>query len=329
MITPHSNVSVRKLSQVVDCSVVVLAGGDGTRLRSLTTTPAGEVIPKQFCSLGGEPCLLQQAITRAQAVAGEGKVWPVVANDHERWWRRALAGVSADHIIVQPENRGTAFGILLGLLSLERQAAAGTVLILPADHHVDDEEVLLKALRRLSQWSQRDPDSIFLLGAQPEEADPALGYILPWFDARFTPIGVYEFIERPKQPEAQKLINRGALWNTFIVAGSRQALLRTYASRFAAQIGILREVLNRPERDLDRLENEYHRLEYVDFSHDILEQNSDIVKVLRLPVCGWTELGTVSKIKKALSHLESPVPAEALFLDLAKSSQQLDLRSGH
>ncbi len=329
MIISSSNISVRRVRHISDCSAIVLAGGDGSRLRALTTTAAGDVVPKQYCSLGGEPCLVNQAIARAKAVAGEESAWPVVASDHERWWRKALTTVPRSHIIIQPENKGTAFGILLGLLTLERATSASTVLILPADHYVADEKILLKALRRLTQWSQRDPDSIFLLGAQPEEADPALGYILPWFDARFTPIGVYEFIERPKQFEAQKLINRGALWNTFIVAGSRQALLRAYEPRFAPQIETLRGILARPPTDLMSLEGEYRRLGSVDFSRDILEQHANNVKVLRLPVCGWTELGTVSKIKKALLHLEKTVPSDALFLDLAASSQDLDLRSNH
>jgi hypothetical protein len=45
---------------------VVLAAGEGTRLREITTTEAGEIIPKQFCSLQRETCLLEDAISRAQ-----------------------------------------------------------------------------------------------------------------------------------------------------------------------------------------------------------------------------------------------------------------------
>src|SRR6202008_1398846 len=48
---------------------VILAGGDGSRLREITTTEAGEVIPKQFCSLRRRTCLLEDALERAQAVA--------------------------------------------------------------------------------------------------------------------------------------------------------------------------------------------------------------------------------------------------------------------
>jgi mannose-1-phosphate guanylyltransferase len=321
MIIGSSNVSIRKVKHLANCSAIVLAGGDGSRLRASTTTVTGEVVPKQYCSLGAEACLVQQAISRAQEIAATDSVWPVVARDHERWWSTALSQVSPQRIVVQPENKGTGFGILLGLLTLEREEAASTVLILPADHWVADEMVFMKALRRLTQWSQRDPDSIYLLGAEPEDPDPALGYILPWFDARFSPIGVYEFIERPRAIDARKLINRGALWNTFIVAGSRQALLRAFTPHFAPQIEALREAINRPSGGQKRLEDEYRRLRAVDFSQDILEKHSDSVQVLRLPACGWMELGSVSKIEKALSYRKANAPTRSLFLDLAKSSR--------
>lgn len=322
MIIGTPRLSVQRIRHLSNCSAIVLAGGDGTRLRPATTTAAGEVVPKQYCSLQAGQCLVQQAVHRARQIATAANVWPIVASKHERWWGTALCDVSRNRIIVQPQNKGTAFGILLGLLTLEREDAPSTVLILPADHYVADEAVFLEALRRLVQWSQRDPHSIYLLGAEPEDADPALGYILPWFDARVSPIGVYEFIERPEAIAAQKLIRRGALWNTFIVAGSRQALMRAYATRFTPQIVAMREALNRPSGSQVLLEDEYRRLSTFDFSREILEQHSDTVQVLRLPACGWTELGSLSKIKKVLTRRKAYAHAQPLFLDLAQSNRE-------
>ena len=315
-----ARLSVQRIRHLNNCSALVLAGGDGTRLRAATTSPTGEVIPKQYCSLEAGQCLVQQAVSRAQQIATPNNVWPIVASDHERWWGAALGDVARERIIVQPQNKGTAFGILLGLLTMERENAASTVLILPADHYIADEAVFLKALRRLTQWSQRDPESVYLLGAEPEDADPALGYILPWFDARVSPIGVYEFVERPEAIAARKLVHRGALWNTFIVAGSRQALLRAYTPRFAPQISAIREALNWPSARQVRLAAEYRRLQAADFSHQILEQHSDSVQVLRLPACGWMELGSVSKINRVLAHRKHQHSTQPLFLDLAQSS---------
>jgi mannose-1-phosphate guanylyltransferase len=94
---------------------VVLAGGDGSRLREITTTAAGEVIPKRFCSLQRKTCLLEDAIKRAQAVAISQHICSVVAEQHRRWWSSALKPLLAQNIFVQQNNRGTAHGILLAL----------------------------------------------------------------------------------------------------------------------------------------------------------------------------------------------------------------------
>jgi mannose-1-phosphate guanylyltransferase len=41
---------------------LVLAAGEGTRLRSLTTTRSGAAIPKQYCSLRNGPSLLEETL---------------------------------------------------------------------------------------------------------------------------------------------------------------------------------------------------------------------------------------------------------------------------
>ena len=46
-------------------AALILAGGDGTRLRALTRRLAGDDRPKQFCALLGEQTLLEQTRRRA------------------------------------------------------------------------------------------------------------------------------------------------------------------------------------------------------------------------------------------------------------------------
>lgn len=54
-----------RLQHRFDTWTVVLAAGEGSRLRSLTRNEQGIVLPKQYCSLQGGPCLLQEALQRA------------------------------------------------------------------------------------------------------------------------------------------------------------------------------------------------------------------------------------------------------------------------
>ena len=126
-----------------------MAGGDGTRLKELTTTPSGRTIPKQFCSFHGESSLLEDAIGRAAKVAMPQYICSVVAAKHRRWWPDSLRALPQQNVLVQPCNRGTAHGILFALLQIQMRAPDSIVLMLPADHYVGDEATLARALRIL------------------------------------------------------------------------------------------------------------------------------------------------------------------------------------
>jgi hypothetical protein len=158
---------------------LVLAAGQGSRLRSLTTTDTGRAIPKQFCSLRGGSSLLHEALGRAQALTSIPNMCAVVAVQHQRWWLPQLGSLLAKNIFVQPQNRGTANGILLPLLFLLERDPGARIVLLPSDHHVREEAILARSTRQALKQLQRCSEETLLLGCEPEEADPQLGYIVP------------------------------------------------------------------------------------------------------------------------------------------------------
>lgn len=97
---------------------IVLAGGDGTRLKSLTDDGAGNPVPKQFCSLDGVKPLAEATIARAVGIIDRARITTIVSAPHARHWDTALRGVAPENIIVQPCNRGTAVGLLLPALEI-------------------------------------------------------------------------------------------------------------------------------------------------------------------------------------------------------------------
>ena len=121
---------------------VVLAAGDGNRLRSLTTDSQGNSTPKQFCSLNGGPSLLQLALRRVARVAPSSRITTIVAAQHETWWRGELDFAPVSNVVVQPSNRGTAVGALLPLLRILARDPGANVVFLPSDHFVADEPTL-------------------------------------------------------------------------------------------------------------------------------------------------------------------------------------------
>lgn len=278
---------------------LVLAAGEGNRLRSLTRNEHGVVLPKQFCSLQGGPCLLQEALQRAASVAPLQRICSVVAEQHREWWTPLLSYLPEQNVISQPQNRGTAFGILLPLLRIIERDPDATVVLLPADHYLRDEKVMARALRRAAALAHADPASIYLLGVEPDEADTELGYIVPAPNERGGAAGVVRFVEKPDAIRARVLLDAGALWNVFIMAASVRTLLSLFDSRFEPSIAALRGF------DGAELDSVYQNLHTVDFSKDVLQGRETMLKVLTVPHCGWTDLGTPERVGRILEGLQS------------------------
>jgi mannose-1-phosphate guanylyltransferase len=286
---------------------LVLAAGSGTRLASLTADGTGVSVPKQFCSLNGGPSLLEEALARAAAVAAPEQTIVVVAEEHRRHWQRALAALPSQSIIVQPRNRGTANGILLGVSAILERDASALVAIVPSDHYVEHEGVLALALdHAMSAIGGERAESIGFLGVEPESADPELGYIV-----RGEPLGdgscaVVRFVEKPPRAAAVKLLKRRALWNSFILVARAATFVESIALRYPAEVAAFRgawQRIARGERAANELERLYETLPEIDFSRHVVEGTSAPLHVIPVPACGWSDLGTPQRVAECLGRV--------------------------
>lgn len=273
---------------------LVLAAGDGTRLRRFTTDEDGNAVPKQFCSFNGDPSLLQLAHARAERVVGRDRIVTIVAAQHRAWWEPDLLAWPERNVVVQPANRGTAVGILLPLLAILARDPAATILVVPSDHYFEDERVLERATRRAIFETARTPGRIALLGIAPDAPEPGLGWIVPSRRGAGADAvsGVERFVEKPPADEAARLMARGALWNSFLFAAWGPTLLELFWRRLPGVTSIVREAVERP----GGLRRAYEELETRDFSRDILEGFESRLGVLRVAACGWSDLGTPERV---------------------------------
>jgi mannose-1-phosphate guanylyltransferase len=310
---------------------LVLAAGEGSRLRTLTTTASGIAIPKQFCSMGGGESLLHNALRRAQRAVPAERTCAVVAEQHRRWWQALPLNIPAGNLTSQPRNRGTANGILLPLLRIVHRDPDATLLILPSDHYVRNEDVLASSLRQAIA-SARGTDHLVLLGFTPDEPDPELGYIVGNGANAADLRQVEAFVEKPDATTARELMRRGGLWNSFIFAASARSLLRAFEDRSPELVKEMQDIITASEgsKQLEaRLNELYARLPELDFSRDILQRSPASLRVLTVPACGWSDLGTPRRVVETASRY-APRNASATqagrmmaFLDLAAGQSQL------
>lgn len=252
---------------------------------------------------------MDEALERAESVAPRGRVCAIVAAQHRRWWERLPERLPASNVIVQPENRGTANGILLALTRISERDRNARVVLLPSDHHVEDEPTLAGSLRCAGEHLRLRPDEILLLGIQPGEADPELGYIVPGHRFPQGTLEIAQFVEKPPASIARQLIEKGALWNSFILAATAGALLRLLRQRFPEIVDAMRDVVR---RDRHRPDNPiatarlYAHLPSLDFSRDVLStEREPTLRVLAVPECGWSDLGNPTRIAATLRQARS------------------------
>ena len=294
---------------------VVLAAGEGTRLASLTRDAAGNAVPKQFCSLNGGCSLVQDAIQRARQVVTSERTCAIVAQQHARHWRKALRSLPAENIIVQPQNRGTANGVLLCVLSILQRDPLARIIFLPADHFVLDESALQRSLRELTTSLAHNPDGITLIGIAPDEPDPELGYIVPGRTLSDGSRTVARFVEKPAAPFADELFEKKALWNSFIFGAAGPALLALLRLQLGTAVDEMATALAREvqEADSTALAELYERLPSVDFSRSVVQQFPSRLRVITAPACGWTDLGTPRRVAETVRRLieQAPTPTPA------------------
>jgi mannose-1-phosphate guanylyltransferase len=119
--------------------VVVLAGGDGLRLKSLTRDEHGRHVPKQFCSFTDDGALLDHTLDRAAELTTADRILVVVQEAHRRWWGPSLRGLPPTNVIVQSANRGTGVAVLRAVRRVLGRERNPFLLFLPSDHGVENE----------------------------------------------------------------------------------------------------------------------------------------------------------------------------------------------
>jgi mannose-1-phosphate guanylyltransferase len=119
---------------------VLLAGGDGTRLRDLTRRISGDSRPKQFCQLFADRSLFEQTRQRIDPLFPRNRQVPVLSRAHEKYFAAASAQAGGSWALVQPGNRGTGIAIALASLHILSFDPEAMISVFPCDHYYSDEE---------------------------------------------------------------------------------------------------------------------------------------------------------------------------------------------
>lgn len=291
---------------------IILAGGDGTRLRDLTRRIAGDDRPKQFCPLLGEETLLGETRRRVALGVPASRTVFSVTTAHERFYAPLLADVSPRQIVAQPKNRGTAPAMLYALLRVAAVAPNDSVAIFPSDHYVSDDEAFMAHVERAFGLAVARPDLVTLLGVSPDRPETEYGWIEP-AQPVLGPQGwplyrVRRFWEKSAPDLARTLLEDGCLWNSFVMVGRVASLLDLIDHALpdlARALQPLRRVL-RTHAEASVAETVYDRLPPADFSREVLGRNPEHLAVLPVRGVEWSDLGHPERVLARRGAMPAP-----------------------
>jgi mannose-1-phosphate guanylyltransferase len=287
---------------------VVLAGGEGIRLRPLTRVICGDERPKQYVALTGSRSLLQQTLDRVARRIPPDRTVVISAETHASYLAAAMAGHEAT-LLLQSVDRGTAAGVLLPVHWILSRDSDATVAVFPSDHLVLEDDAFMDHVANAASFVDQNPGRIVLLAARATDAETEYGWIEPGETlghAGAAPVrAVRRFVEKPSPEVARACLAAGASWNTFVFVARARTLVkagRRCNPRLHAGLEQMVHVAGRRARR-DAVRRASAALPSANFSRDVLQNVTPLLAVTTLTGVTWCDWGSPRRVLRSLEHL--------------------------
>ena len=270
---------------------VILAGGVGSRLWPVSRS----MLPKQFIDFPNmHGSLFQNTLSRLESVPGIEDPIAVCNNDHRFLVAEQLRQLGKEHadILLEPVGRNTAPAVALAALLAQQDHADPYLLVLPADHVIQDEAKFVQAIAKALQSAQQN--KLVTFGIVPSVPEIGYGYIekgeslegVDGFSAK-------QFVEKPDRETAQTYLDSGNYyWNSgmFLFSAS------TYLNELKRHAPDIFESCHEAYSQLEQGEDFRHipeaifascRSDSIDYA---VMEKTDSAVVIPLDA-GWNDLG--------------------------------------
>ncbi|MFZ8928623.1 MAG: mannose-1-phosphate guanylyltransferase/mannose-6-phosphate isomerase [Gammaproteobacteria bacterium] len=277
---------------------VIMAGGVGSRLWPVSR----KLYPKQFVSFQpGSASLFQQSLLRLADYPDLGA--PIVVCNAEHRFLvaeqiRSLDPLSDDNdvtIILEPEGRNTAPAVALAALAAELKEENVVLLVLAADHLIENTEEFHKVIAAGTALALND--KLVTFGIVPQKPETGYGYIKRGYSLADGFV-VDSFVEKPDLETAQQYLESGEYyWNSGMFMFTAKTYMDSLEANAPDILKVCRDAWAQCKNDLDfkRIPGqifEQCRADSIDYA--VMEKTYDGV-VIPLDA-GWNDLGAWSAL---------------------------------
>ena len=268
---------------------VVISGGVGSRLWPVSRA----LLPKQYIEIPGMVgSLFQNTLERVKGLDGVAEPIVVCSEEHRFVVAEQLRqiGVGAQ-LLLEPYGRNTAPAIALAAMEAMALGEDPLLLVLPADHLIEDTASLHRAIgiaRTLAMSSR-----LVTFGIPPRSPETGYGYLQQGDEIAGGGVDVVKFVEKPDLATAQRYVDEGDyLWNSGMFLFRASVFLKQlkiHATDIHETCTATHAALER-ETDFARIPDaEFHRCRSDSIDYAVMEKAGGVAAV---PLnAGWNDLG--------------------------------------
>jgi mannose-1-phosphate guanylyltransferase len=280
---------------------LIMAGGSGTRFwpRSRGCQP------KQFLRIIGEQTMIQSTVERIKSKVGSRNIFLVAGENHINHLKNQLPQIPIDNIIIEPHCRSTAPCIGLSAIHLkDRFSDDEVMMVLPADHIIENKEEFLSSVEAACQAALQD--YLVTFGIVPQYPETGYGYI--YLDEMVSTINdqelyrVKRFVEKPDKKRAKEYVESGKyLWNSGMFVWKIGVILEKISKHLPDLYERLLKINSalKEKRSHDKIAELYSSIEETSIDHGVMEKASDIY-CLKASF-QWSDVGSWSALKNILN----------------------------
>jgi len=279
---------------------LILAGGSGERFWPLSRSSR----PKQLLSLFSETTLLEQTIQRLEGLVPLDNILILTNRDQEKAVRELASKLPPENIVAEPAKRDTAAAIALGAGWISLRDHQATMIVLPADHLIRDEENFRNTLAVAAVAAEKSGELV-TIGIKPTWACPGFGYIEQ--GRKFSTAGlpeqppVYEvvrFREKPNAELAETFFKQGNFrWNAGMFIWPLKSILSAFKRHAPALASFVQHI--HESRDLERSLNEhFSHLPKISIDYAVMEKAQRVLMVEA--AFDWDDVGSWTAVSKYL-----------------------------
>jgi mannose-1-phosphate guanylyltransferase len=282
--------------------VLILAGGSGERFWPLSRRNR----PKQLLSLFSTVTLLEETLARLEGLVEREHILILTNREQEAAVRALAAGLPPENIVAEPAKRDTAAAIALGAGWVSLRDSGATMIVLPADHLIQD-RAAFQATLRTAVTAAQETGELVTIGIKPTWACPGFGYIEQGERTILTgetggqPVyEVVRFREKPNVELAEQFLKQGHFrWNAGMFIWPLSAILSALEQHAPALASFV-EALHAGEDFGTVLAERFPELPKVSIDYAIMEKAERVLVVEA--GFDWDDVGSWTAVAKYLKH---------------------------